>query len=70
MQLEFEGEVIHWRGPSPHYFVAVPEPLCADLRVAAPPCPWTPEGSARQPAVFGQRARATRPSSHTGSVDS
>ena len=35
MQLEFEAEVIHWRGPSPYYFVAVPEPMCDDLRVAA-----------------------------------
>ena len=35
MELEFAAEVIHWRGPSPYYFVAVPEPLCDDLRVAA-----------------------------------
>lgn len=24
MDLSFGGEVIHWRGPSPYYFVAVP----------------------------------------------
>jgi uncharacterized protein DUF1905 len=35
VELEFAAEVIHWRGPSPYYFVAVPEPLCDDLRVAA-----------------------------------
>lgn len=35
MRLAFENEVVHWRGPSPYYFVAVPDPLCADLRVAA-----------------------------------
>jgi hypothetical protein len=35
VRLEFDGEVIHWRGPSPYYFVAVPDPLCDDLRVAA-----------------------------------
>ena len=35
MLLEFEAEVIQWRGPAPYYFVPVPEPLCQDLRVAA-----------------------------------
>lgn len=25
MELEFEGQVIHWRGPSPFHFVPVPE---------------------------------------------
>ena len=35
MLLEFEAEVIQWRGPAPYYFVPVPEPLCEDLRVAA-----------------------------------
>ena len=35
MELEFEGEVFHWRGPSPYYFVAVPDPMCDDLRIAA-----------------------------------
>ena len=33
--LEFEAEVIQWRGPAPYYFLAVPEPMCEDLRVAA-----------------------------------
>jgi hypothetical protein len=35
VELEFRGEVIHWRGPSPYFFVPVPEPMCDDLRVAA-----------------------------------
>jgi hypothetical protein len=35
VELEFQAEVIHWRGPSPYYFVAVPEPMCDDLRLAA-----------------------------------
>ena len=35
MLLEFEAEVIQWRGPAPYYFLAVPEPLCEDLRVAS-----------------------------------
>ena len=35
MLLEFEAEVIQWRGPAPYYFVPVPEPLCEDLRVAS-----------------------------------
>ena len=25
MDLEFEGEIIHWRGPSPFHFVPVPD---------------------------------------------
>lgn len=25
MDLEFSGVIFHWRGPAPHYFVAVPE---------------------------------------------
>ena len=35
MRLAFEAEVLEWRGPSPYYFVEVPEPMCDDLRVAA-----------------------------------
>ena len=25
MELQFDGEVIHWRGPSPYHFVPLPE---------------------------------------------
>jgi hypothetical protein len=35
VRLEFEAEVFQWRGPSPYYFVSVPEQMCDDLRVAA-----------------------------------
>jgi hypothetical protein len=35
VRLEFEAQVFQWRGPSPYYFVAVPEAMCDDLRVAA-----------------------------------
>jgi Domain of unknown function (DUF1905) len=35
VRLEFQAEVFQWRGPAPYYFVAVPEPMCDDLRVAA-----------------------------------
>jgi hypothetical protein len=35
VRLEFEAEVFQWRGPSPYYFVSVPEPMCDDLRIAA-----------------------------------
>jgi hypothetical protein len=24
VELEFSGEVVHWRGPSPYFFVAIP----------------------------------------------
>ncbi len=35
MQLEFTGEVIHWRGPSPFYFVEVPEEQSAAIEAVA-----------------------------------
>ncbi len=25
MEFEFTGEIIHWHGPAPHHFVALPE---------------------------------------------
>lgn len=31
MELEFSGEVWHWRGPSPYHFVTVPPPHAAEL---------------------------------------
>ncbi len=31
MDLEFSGEVWHWRGPAPHHFVAVPAEESAAL---------------------------------------
>lgn len=32
MHLAFGGVVIHWRGPSPFHFVAVPDDGCRELR--------------------------------------
>lgn len=32
MDVDVTGEVIYWRGPAPHHFVAMPEPLSAELR--------------------------------------
>ena len=31
MDLEFSGELIHWRGPSPFHFVTVPEEQSAAI---------------------------------------
>lgn len=35
MELEFSGEVVHWRGPAPHHFVVVPEPEAQRIRGVA-----------------------------------
>ena len=35
MDLQFSGEVWHWRGPAPHHFVSVPEEECEQVREAA-----------------------------------
>ncbi len=35
MELVFAGAVIEWRGPSPYYFVPVPEEESADIREIA-----------------------------------
>src|SRR3954467_15634913 len=32
LDLEFDGEVIQWRGPSPYYFVAMPDDQSAAVR--------------------------------------
>ncbi len=31
MDLEFQGEIIYWRGPSPYYFVSVPDERSEDI---------------------------------------
>jgi hypothetical protein len=36
MDLEFSGELWHWVGPAPWYFVTVPADASEALRVAAP----------------------------------
>jgi hypothetical protein len=35
VELEFSGEIWHWRGPSPFHFVTVPEELCDALDATA-----------------------------------
>lgn len=35
MDLEFSGEIIHWRGPAPYFFVAVPDGAAADIQAVA-----------------------------------
>ena len=35
MDLEFRGEIIHWRGPAPFHFVAVPEEPSAAIEAVA-----------------------------------
>ena len=32
MDIEFTGELWHWRGPSPFFFVTVPEQQCRDIK--------------------------------------
>ncbi len=35
MELAFDGPVLEWRGPSPYFFVEIPEPVCADIAEVA-----------------------------------
>lgn len=35
MEVEFDGEVIEWRGPAPFFFAALPEEVSEDLKEAA-----------------------------------
>lgn len=35
MDLRFRGEIVHWRGPAPYHYVAVPEPEADELRAAS-----------------------------------
>ena len=35
VELQFDGEVWFWRGPSPFHFVTVPEPESAEIHAAA-----------------------------------
>lgn len=35
MELEFVGEIFHWRGPSPFHFVAVPDDPSAAIEAVA-----------------------------------
>ena len=33
--MEFRGEVVYWRGPSPYHFVAIPEDECHDIEAVS-----------------------------------
>jgi Domain of unknown function (DUF1905) len=35
-ELQFAGEIWHWRGPAPFYFVTVPDEPSADLHALSP----------------------------------
>ena len=35
MELDFAGEIFHWRGPSPFHFVAVPDDPSAAIEAVA-----------------------------------
>ena len=35
MELEFRGEIIHWRGPAPFHFVAVPDEQSAAIEAVS-----------------------------------
>ena len=35
MELEFSGQVWHWRGPSPYHFVTVPDEESAELEATS-----------------------------------
>ena len=35
MDLEFSGEIIHWRGPAPFHFVAVPDEQSAAIEAVS-----------------------------------
>ncbi|MEV6965534.1 DUF1905 domain-containing protein [Hamadaea sp. NPDC051192] len=35
MELEFTGEIFHWRGPAPHHFVTVPADVCQEIQEVA-----------------------------------
>jgi hypothetical protein len=35
MQLDFDGELFFWRGPSPYHFVAVPENESTEIHAVA-----------------------------------
>lgn len=35
MIIEFDGEIIYWRGPSPFFFVVVPDEPSSDIKAIA-----------------------------------
>ena len=35
LEIDFDGEIWHWRGPSPYHFITVPEEACVGLHAVA-----------------------------------
>jgi hypothetical protein len=35
MDIKFTGTIWYWRGPSPYYFVTIPDKQCRDLKAIA-----------------------------------
>jgi hypothetical protein len=35
LDLEFSGEVVFWKGPSPYHFIAVPDAECEEISAVA-----------------------------------
>ena len=35
MEFSFTGIMIEWRGPSPFYYIVIPEQICEDIKAAA-----------------------------------
>ena len=35
IDIEFAGELWHWRGPAPYHFITVPEEACVGLRAVS-----------------------------------
>jgi hypothetical protein len=35
LDMEFSGEVVYWRGPSPYHFVAIPDDECRDIEAVS-----------------------------------
>lgn len=35
MELEFAGEIWHWRGPAPFHFITVPEEASAEIKAVS-----------------------------------
>lgn len=36
MEVEFSGDIWHWRGPAPYFFVSVPDEECGQVEATAP----------------------------------
>jgi hypothetical protein len=41
MDLQVVGDIWHWRGPAPYYFVTVPDEECAQLKATPSRSGWS-----------------------------